>query len=183
EEYNVVYVGKFDGKISHEVDKEGLKVGDKVRGVLDWDRRYKLMRMHTASHILSGVLHKETGALITGNQLGVDKSRDDFNLENFDKEEIKNYIDKANEILDRNLDVKISFLKKDEALKDKELFKLAAGFKHDFEEIRIVEIGDYDKQADGGTHVKNTKECGKIEFLKCDNKGKNNRRVYFKLSI
>jgi misacylated tRNA(Ala) deacylase len=181
EEFKVVFVGKFDGKISHEIDKEGLKVGDNVKGIIDWGRRYKLMRSHTASHILSYVLNTEAGALITGNQLDIDKCRDDFNLENFDREKLKNYIEKANEILSKNLDVKIYFLKRDEAMKDKSLFKLAAGFKHDFEEIRIVEIGSYDRQADGGTHVNNTKECGKIEFLSCENKGKANRRIYFKL--
>lgn len=181
EEFKVVYIGKFDNKISHEVDKEGLKKGDRIKGIIDWDRRYKLMRSHTASHILSYVLHKEAGALITGNQLDIDKCRDDFNLSNFDREKIKEYIDKANEILSKNLDVKIYFLKRDEALKDKSLFKLATGFKHEIEEIRIVEIDGYDRQADGGTHVKNTKECGRIEFLSCENKGKNNRRIYFKI--
>ena len=78
EEYNVVSVGKVDGKISHEVDKEGLKTGDRVKGVIDWDRRYKLMRMHTAAHIISSLIHNKTGALITGNQLDTDKTRVDY---------------------------------------------------------------------------------------------------------
>ena len=180
-EFKVVFVGKFEGKISHEVEPEGLKLGDKVKGVLDWERRYKLMRSHTASHILSAVLHKDAGALITGNQLDVNKCRDDFSLEDYNPEKIKEYIEKANEILKQNLDVKTYYLDKEEAMKDKELFKLATGFKHDFDKIRIVEIGDYDKQADGGTHVKNTKECGTIKFLKAENKGKSNRRVYFEI--
>ena len=119
EEFNVVYVGKFNGKISHEVDKEDLKKGDKIKGIIDWDRRYKLMRSHTASHILSYILNTEAGALITGNQLDIEKCRDDFNLENFDREKIKEYVKKANEIIAKNLDVKIYFLKRDEALKDK----------------------------------------------------------------
>jgi len=182
-EFKVVFVGKFEGKISHEVDSEGLKVGDKVKGVLDWERRYKLMRSHTASHVLSAVLHKDAGALITGNQLDVNKCRDDFSLEDYNPEKIKEYIEKANEIIKQNLDVKAYYLSKEEAMKDKELFKLAAGFKHELDKIRIIEIGNYDKQADGGTHVKNTKECGVIKFLKCENKGKSNRRVYFELSV
>ena len=73
QEYNIVFVGKFDGKISHEIDKEGLKEGDKVRCIINWNRRYKLMRMHTAAHILDSVIHNESGAMFTGNQLGEDK--------------------------------------------------------------------------------------------------------------
>ena len=69
--YPVVYTGKFSGQISHELSKPGLKVGDEVIGKIDWDRRYKLMRMHTAAHIVDAVLYKEAGALCTGNQLGV----------------------------------------------------------------------------------------------------------------
>jgi len=182
-EFKVVFVGKFDEKISHEVELKGLKVGDKVKGIIDWERRYRLMRSHTASHVLSAVLYKDAGVLITGNQLDVDKCRDDFSLENYNPEKIREYIEKANDIIKKNLDVKTYYLSKEEAMKNKELFKLAAGFKHDFDKIRIVEIGDYDRQADGGTHVKNTKECGTIKFLKSENKGKNNRRVYFELSV
>src|SRR3989338_2611371 len=66
-EFKVVFVGKFDGKVSHEVDKEGLKEGDKVKCIIDWERRYKLMRTHTAAHVLASTMHKELGALITGN--------------------------------------------------------------------------------------------------------------------
>ena len=55
EEYNVVYVTKIDGKVSHEVDKPGLKIGDKIKGVINWERRYKLMRMHTAAHVLNAI--------------------------------------------------------------------------------------------------------------------------------
>ena len=72
EEYPVVYTGKFSGQISHEVSKIGLKAGEKVTGRIDWDRRYRLMRMHTAAHIIDAVLYKEAGALCTGNQLNID---------------------------------------------------------------------------------------------------------------
>ena len=65
-EYPVVHAGKFEGKISHEVANPGLKIGDNVKCKIDWDRRYKLMRMHTAAHIIDAVLYKEAGALCTG---------------------------------------------------------------------------------------------------------------------
>jgi misacylated tRNA(Ala) deacylase len=181
DEYKVVFVGKFSGNISHEVDHEGLKLGDKVHCTLDWDRRYKLMRNHTAAHILSEMVHKETGALITGNQLNVDKSRIDFSQENYDVEKIKDCIQKSNEIIDKDLPIKAYFLPREEAMQLPQLTKLAKGLPDSIKEIRIVEIIGYDKQGDGGTHVKSLKEVGHLEFIKAENKGKNNRRVYFKL--
>ena len=93
ETYKVVYAGKFGGKISHEVDKEGLKVGDKITGTIDWERRYKLMRYHTAAHVLSGVFYKNLGAKITGNDIStLDQGRIDFNLENFDRSLIEEQV-------------------------------------------------------------------------------------------
>jgi len=181
-EFKVIFVGKFDGKISHQVEPESqLKEGDKVKCVLDWDRRYKLMRSHTATHILAAVMHNEAKALITGNQIDVDRTRIDFSLEDFDREKINEYISKANEHIKRNLEIKTYFLPKEEAMKIEGVVKLAGALPPDIAELRIVEIGDVDLQADGGTHVNNTSEIGEIELVKCDNKGKSNRRVYFKL--
>ncbi len=180
EEYKVVYVGKFEGKISHEVDKEGLKVGDKVKGEIDWARRHKLMRYHTAAHIVSGVFNKETGALITGNQLDLEKGRIDFDLENFDREKIDEYFKKANEIVKKDLQVKTYYITREEALEIPELAKLAKGLLN-VENVRVVDIVGFDRQACGGTHVKSLSEVGEIEFIKAENKGKSNRRVYFRL--
>ncbi len=180
-EFNVIYTGKFEGKISHEIDKEGLKKGDKVKCQLDWDRRYKLMRMHTAAHILSPIIHTQTQAMITGNQLDVDKSRVDFDLEIFDQEAFKEYIKSANEIVSWNLPTKSYYVSSDQLANDKSLCKLAKGLPPNLKEIRIIEIESFDKQADGGTHVKSTKEVGKIVFLRADNKGAKRRRVYFTL--
>ena len=182
EEFKVIYVGKFSGKISHEVEKQGLKIGDKVKCKIDWKRRYKLMKLHTATHILSEVLYREANALITGGQMNLDKSRMDFSLENYDLEKVKSYVDKVNEIIEKNLKVSIEFLSREEAIKLPKLSKLAKGIPESLETVRIVSIGDFDIQADGGTHVHSTSEIGKIEFIRCDNKGKNNRRVYYKLS-
>lgn len=181
EEYQVVFAKKKGPDVSHEVDKEGLQVGDKVHGVLDWDKRYVLMRMHTAAHILSEIFHKETGALITGNQLNTDKSRIDFSLENFDREKINEYVVKANEIVQKDLPIKIYTLPREEAMKLPSVTKLANVLPPAVKELRIVEIVGFDAQADGGTHVKSTKEVGEIEVVGAENKGKNNRRVYFKL--
>jgi len=182
DEFKVIYVGKFSGKISHEVDKQGLKVGDKVKCKINWERRYKLMKLHTATHILSEVLYREANALITGGQMGLDKSRMDFSLENYDLEKVKSYINKVNEMIEKNLQVKIEFLSREEAVKLPKISKLAKGLPDSLETVRIVNIGDFDIQADGGTHVHSTSEIGKVEFIKCDNKGKSNRRVYYRLS-
>ncbi|MBU0665899.1 MAG: alanyl-tRNA editing protein AlaXM [Nanoarchaeota archaeon] len=181
EEFKVVFVGKFSGEISHEVNRHGLKKGDKVHCVIDWDKRYKLMRAHTSAHIVSTLIHNEMGALISGNQLGVDKVRIDFSLDDYDAEKMVEYIKKANEIAKKGMDVKAYYLPRDEAMKIPSVVKLANALPPAIDTLRIVEIGDFDKQADGGTHVKNTSEIGELEFMKAENKGKNNRRVYYSL--
>ena len=181
EEYTIVHVAKFEGKISHEVSKSGLNAGDNVHCRIDWERRYRLMRMHTAAHIIDAVLYKEAGALCTGNQLNVDKSRIDFALETLDKDKIQQYIDMANECVQKGVDVKVYTMKREEALKIPGIVKLASVMPPEVEELRIVEIPDVDMQADGGTQVKNTSEIGKISLISVENKGKSNRRMYYTL--
>jgi misacylated tRNA(Ala) deacylase len=182
ESYEVVYVVKFSGKISHEVNHAGLKSGDKVICVLDWTRRYKLMRSHTAAHVFAALLHRETGALITGNQIELTHVRVDFNTEKFDKVLLEEYLTKANKLFRGDISVKWYELPRDEALKIPGIVKMASAFPPNLLTLRIVEIEGVDKQADGGTHVKNLKEIVKIELVKTANKGKNNRRIYFKLN-
>lgn len=179
--YRVVYVGKFDGVVSIEVDKPGLKEGERLHCLIDWKRRYKLMRYHTAAHVLSAVFSKESGALITGNQLNIEKSRFDFNIPEFNRDLMDEYVEKANKVISEGRRVRIYYLPRDEVEKQG-LTKLAKGLPKGLELLRIVEIEDFDIQADGGTHVKNTAEIGRIEVLKYENKGKNNRRIYFRIS-
>ena len=182
EDYNVTYVGKFSDEISHEVDHAGLKVGDKVHCLLDWERRYRLMRSHTAAHVLASLLCTGAGVLVTGNQLEMDKVRFDFSLEKFDRGILEDYIGKANQLFNEDIPVKWYELPREEALKIPGLIKMAEAFPPDIPRLRVVEIVGVDKQADGGTHVKNLKEVGHITLLKTENKGKSNRRVYFTLS-
>jgi misacylated tRNA(Ala) deacylase len=182
ETYDVVYVGKFSGKISHEVDHAGLREGDRVHCVLNWERRYKLMRSHTAAHVFASLLCEGTGALITGNQLEEDKVRFDFSLEEYDRETLSTYIDKTNELLGEDIPVKWYELPKEEALQIPGVIKMAEALPPDIPRLRIVEIVGVDKQADGGTHVRNLREVGQIRILKTQNKGRNNRRVYFTLA-
>ncbi len=180
--FRVIYAGNFEEGGSLEVDVPGLQQGDQVKCELDWSRRYRLMRSHTAAHTLASILNKETGALITGNQLDTDKIRFDFNLEKFDQGVFQTYIRKANDLFSQDINIKCYELPREEALKIPGIVKMAAAFPPQLERLRIVEIDGIDAQADGGTHVRNLKEVGKIEFLKAENKGKNNRRLYFKLA-
>tara|TARA_Y100000310_G_scaffold345268_1_gene463242 strand:- start:2290 stop:2997 length:708 start_codon:yes stop_codon:yes gene_type:complete len=177
--FKVVFVGKFDGKISHEVSEIGLEEGDSVKGVIDWDKRYKYMRMHTACHLISAIFHNKAGAMITGGQIDLEKSRVDFSLENFDREKMQEFIDLANQIIEKDLPVKFYYKDREEAMKIPGMVKLAGALPPSVTELRIVEIEGVDTQADGGCHVKSLKEIGRIELVSVDNKGKNNRRVYF----
>jgi len=181
EVFDVVFVGKFSGEVSHEVDRAGLNAGDRVHCILDWERRHKLMRSHTAAHVFASMLCNGTGALVTGNQLEVDKVRFDFSLDKFEPQVLVEYVAKANEQFRTDTPVKWYELPRDEALSIPGVVKMAEAFPPDLPRLRIVEVVGVDRQADGGTHVRSLKEVGQIEVLKTENKGKNNRRVYFVL--
>lgn len=181
QEFQVVDVSKEADTILHKVDKEGLKTGDEVKGAINWDRRYRLMKMHTASHLLSSIIHKETGALISGGNLDLEKSRIDFNLEDFNREIFAVYVQKANELIKHGASVKSYFMERKEAMKIPGIIKLLEALPPDVENLRIVEIEGVDIQADGGNHVRNLNELGGIEIVKLENKGKDNRRVYYTL--
>jgi len=179
---NVTEVVKENEEVFHVVDNPGLfKVGESAHGVLDWERRYRVMKMHTTAHILCAIVNRETGALITGNQINPDESRIDFNLDQFDREKLSDYVAAANAVVTRGVDVRTYFMKREEALATPGLVKLANALPPSVDELRIVQIGDVDTQADGGVHVANTKEIGEIVIDKAENKGKSNRRVYFSL--
>ncbi len=178
EEFSVLRVDP-SGPI-HILDRAGLSPGDSVSGIIDWDRRYRFMRSHTACHILSAVIFRETGAKITGNQIDLGRSRVDFSLEAFDKSKIASYVDQANRIISEDHAVQVSLLPKSKAMEIHDLVRLAMEVP-DREEIRVIEIEGVDRQACGGTHVCRTGEIGGIKLVKAENKGKSNRRVYFEL--
>lgn len=181
EEFKVVFAKKIGADISHEIGKEGLQIGDKVHGIIDWDKRYKSMRYHTACHVLARVIFDETKAKITGNQIKADEARIDFSLEEFDREKINMWGEKANKIIQKNIPVELKILPREEAFQIPDLVRLKMLLPESIKEIRIVDLKGFDVQACGGTHIKNTNEIGEIEIIKAENKGKNNRRVYFKL--
>jgi len=179
-DYRVLEVKKEDGKIRHKLDKGGASGIAHCR--IDWDHRYKIMRMHTASHLIATILNQKTGALITGNQLGEEKSRIDFSTEEYSPELMQEVIKSANALIKEGTPVKWYYLSREEAMKIPGIVKLADKLPPSIQTLRIVEIEGIDKQADGGTHVRNISEIGSIELIKTENKGKNNRRMYFRLN-
>jgi len=176
-----VYLDKATGDVAHEVSpaEHGLEVGEVVRCVLNWERRYRLMRLHTASHILAAIMWRDYNALITGGHVTPEKAYDDYSLETMDKSIFEDAIAKANEVVKKALPVKVYWLPREEALKIPGIVKLASRAPPDVKELRIVEIPGIDIQADGGPHVKNTSEIGEIKLLKVANKGRQRKRVYF----
>ncbi|MFH1668878.1 MAG: alanyl-tRNA editing protein, partial [Candidatus Woesearchaeota archaeon] len=123
-EYQVISTKKSGPDIVHEVDAQGIKPGDTATSLIDWSRRYRFMRGHTACHILSFIVHEKTGALITGNQIAEDKCRIDFDLENFDKEQMNRFESKTNDIISEGVDVDTKFLPREEALQIPSVMKL-----------------------------------------------------------
>jgi misacylated tRNA(Ala) deacylase len=160
-------------------EKVDLKQGDLVKGTLDWERRYRLMRLHTAAHLIAAIMYRDYNALITGGQVDYEHAKLDFNLPKTNREIFEAAVEKANKEASKNVQLKIYFLTREEALKVPGMVKLAERMPPKEKELRIVEIPNIDMQADGGPHVENTKEIGEILLVKIENKGKNKRRIYF----
>jgi len=166
--------------IVHLLEKEpDFKVGDIVKGRIDWERRHKIMRLHTAAHIISAVLVKAfKDVKFTGSQIYEDRVRMDFNLEKLDEEIVKFIEGGSNQIVEKDLPVFSKIISREELEARPELKRLMDESRYErFDVLRVVGIGDIDLQLDGGTHVKSTKEVGKIKIVKRENKGKNNRRI------
>src|SRR3989338_10353828 len=117
QKFNVLSSRKSDKGVFHKVDAEGLKIGDAVGCVVDWQRRYTLMRYHTACHILSRIIFNETDAMVTCKQIYIDRARIDFSLKDFDKEKINSYEEKANEAVKKGFDVRWLIMPREEANK------------------------------------------------------------------
>lgn len=175
-----VEIDRETKEIFHTLEeKADLNQGDIVKGILDWERRYRLMRFHTAAHLIAAIMYRDYNALITGGQVDYQHAKLNFNLPKTDREIFEAAVEKANKEANRNIQLKIYFLTREEALKVPGVVKLAERMPPQEREFRIVEIPGIDIQADGGPHVKNTKEIGEIRLLKIENKGKNKRRIYF----
>ena len=157
--------------------KFDFEIGDNVTCIIDWDRRYKLMKMHTSLHLLCSLVN----AKVTGGSVGDGKGRLDFNLDfKPNKNELK---DNLNDLIQGNHDITISWISAQELDKNPDLVKTMSVLPPRTNgSIRMVRIGDnIDYQPCGGTHVKNTSEIGLVEINKVENKGKLNKRVAISL--
>ena len=149
-----------------------LKVGEKIKGKINWEIRYKHMRMHSALHLLCSLIPYD----VTGGQISFEKSRLDFNADDkIEKEEVEN---KINQLVKDDHEISYQWITSEELDKQSALVRtMSVKPPRTNNKIRLVKIGNIDLQPCGGTHVKSTKEIGKILIGKIENKGKMNRRV------
>lgn len=180
--YIVKKIKKKGNDVYHYIDGKTPEVNEICTGKIDWEHRYKLMRTHTAMHILCGVVWRDYKAQVTGGDMDCLKGRMDFEFENFDKALVEEIEEKVNKEVQCKRDIKVNILGREEAFEIPDLIRtkinlLPEGIK----EIRTVEIEGLDLQADGGTHVKNTFEVGKIKIVDYKSKGKTNKRIYVEI--
>jgi len=183
--WTVTAARKSGGEIVHELEAgvEPPEVGDRLRVDLDWTRRYALMRTHTALHALCGVVWRDYGALVTGGNMEPGAGRMDFEFERLGADLVGEIEASVNAELARARDVRVKSLPRDEAFAIPDLIRtkvnlLPAGI----EEIRTIEIVGLDLQADGGTHVANTREVGGIRVTGYESKGRINKRIRIELT-
>ncbi|MCY3866321.1 MAG: alanyl-tRNA editing protein [Chloroflexi bacterium] len=166
----------------HIVDGELPAVGCRVRAEINWDRRYKIMRTHTAMHILCGVIWRDYQASVTGGNMDVLSGRMDFEFERLAPEVIVEIERKINQEVEAARDVKIAILPRETAFEIPDLIRTKINLlPESIQEVRTVEIVGLDLQADGGTHVANTREVGAIKIAKYKSKGGINKRLYVEL--
>ena len=158
-----------------------LSPGDTVVGEIDWPRRFAHMRYHTALHILSGVVYRQIGSGITGNQITAERARMDFSIPDFDRAVAEGLIEGVNEVVRERRKVTVRSLPRSEAMKDPTLVRVAQELMPDVEVVRMIDIEGFDVQADGGTHVANTAEVGIAHLERVENKGARNKRLYLTL--
>jgi misacylated tRNA(Ala) deacylase len=179
----VTSVRRHDGLILHDVNGDQLpKPGEMVVGNLDWDHRYSLMRIHTALHILCGVVFREYGALVTGGKMYPGQAHMDFELDELKSERVARIERLSNLAIEQSRPVVVRLLPREEAFGIPDLIRTKINLLPvDIAEVRTVEIVGLDLQADGGTHVANTREVGGLEIVGTRNKGRTFKRVEIQL--
>ena len=177
-EYRVTGVKRSDGKLVHQIAGDLPAAGATVNGLIDWDRRYLLMRTHTALHILCGVVWRDYGALVTGGDMKPGEGRMDFEFENFSAEFVDELEIKVNAEVAAGRDIHVNNLTRAEADQIPDLIRTKINLLPlNIQEIRTIDIHGLDLQADGGTHVANTREVGVIKVVGHESKGRINKRI------
>jgi len=184
-EYPVIKVKKQGSDVLHflEGDTPLPEVGTAAHGELDWERRYKLMRTHTALHVLCGVVFRDYGASVTGGNMEPLKGRMDFEFETLRGELVGEIQEAVNKEVEAARDVRVKILPREEAFQIPDLIRTKINLLPEgILEVRTVEIVGLDLQADGGTHVNNTSEIGTIKIADYKSKGAINKRIYIEVS-
>ena len=174
----VTKVGRRDGEIWHELDTGVPALGTSVEGAVDWTNRFALMRTHTALHILCGVIWRDFGAHVTGGNMAPHSARMDFELEQMSRDFAERVEALANAEVEAARDIGVRFLPRDEAMAHPDLIRTKINLLPEgIAEVRVVDIEGLDVQADGGTHVANTREVGRIRIVGHESKGRINKRL------
>lgn len=175
----ITKVARQGGQVWHTAAGALPAVGTAVHGRLDWDRRYKLMRTHTALHVLCGVVWRDYGALVTGGNMEPLQGRMDFEFEALHRELVQEIEAKVHSEVQQGRDVRVRLLPRAEAFNIPDLIRTKINLLPEgIMEVRTVVIVGLDLQADGGTHVANTREVGHIRVVDYQSKGKINKRIY-----
>jgi misacylated tRNA(Ala) deacylase len=158
-------------------------VGRTIHGSLDWDRRYRLMRTHTAMHILCGVIYRDYGAHVTGGDMDITQARMDFEFESMSAELVAVIEAAVNKEVEKNLPIRVKVFPREEAFQIPDLIRTKINLLPEgIPEVRTVELVGLDLQADGGTHVHTTGEVGHMKIVDYKSKGKINKRIYVELA-
>lgn len=178
----VVKVYKQGDEVWHLLEGDLPPVGTPVHGALDWERRYQLMRTHTALHLLCGVVWRDYGALVTGGNMDPLQGRMDFEFETLHKDLVAEIEARVNAEIARGRPVRVALLPRDRAFQIPDLIRTKINLlPPHIQEVRVVEIEGLDLQADGGTHVANTAEVGRVRVVDYKSKGAINKRIYIEL--
>lgn len=163
----------------HTVEGESLpQVGELVAGEIDFERRHRLMRTHTAMHVLCGVIWNEWRVPVTGGNMEPLSARMDFEFDPVPDGFLQRIEELVNLELAADRPIEVHFLPRATAVVDEDLIRTKVSLiPETVSEIRVVDIVGLDKQADGGTHVRSTSEVGRVKVLKIESKGKGNKRV------
>jgi misacylated tRNA(Ala) deacylase len=181
--YTVARVAKVAGQVVHFIEGELPAVGTAVTGQLDWTRRYQLMRTHTAMHILCGVVWRDYGAQVTGGNMDPLQGRMDFEFETMRQELVAEIETAVNREVAAARDVRVQILPREQAFQIPDLIRTKINLLPEgIAEVRTVELVGLDLQADGGTHVANTREVGRMRISDYKSKGKINKRIYVELA-
>ncbi|MBZ0299240.1 MAG: alanyl-tRNA editing protein [Anaerolineae bacterium] len=166
----------------HVIEGDLPALGAEVQGILDWERRYRLMRTHTAMHILCGVVWRDYQASVTGGNMEPLKGRLDFEFERMEKELVAEIEAAVNIEVEAARDLYVKILPRDEAFQIPDLIRTKINLLPEgIAEVRTVEIRGLDLQADGGTHVANTREVGPMKVVDYKSKGRINKRITIEL--